>query len=194
MYAMTIQYGRFRLAGALGNGQRARKLGLCLAAFALLLSATSCRKRAEASSDPSPARPAADAIAEADTLYAGRAELTKIRQGLVSLRQAQATDSANYELAWRLAKFNYFLGAHSPDGAEREKAFREGIEAGKLAVKLQDGKTDGHFWLGANYGGSAQISMLAGLAEIEDIKREMEKAVSEVLIIKEAEDIAGRGY
>src|SRR5262249_55785073 len=33
---------------------------------------------------------------------------------------------------------------------------------------------DGHFWLGANYGGVAEISTLAGLAEIEDIKREME--------------------
>jgi tetratricopeptide (TPR) repeat protein len=32
----------------------------------------------------------------------------------------------------------------------------------------------GIFWLGANYGGNAEISTLAGLAEIEDIKREMD--------------------
>ena len=30
------------------------------------------------------------------------------------------------------------------------------------------------FWLGANYGGNAQLSMLAGLAEVDDIKSEME--------------------
>ena len=98
-------------------------------------------------------RPAAEAIAEAEQLYAGRADLVKVRQGIVALRQAQAEDQANYELAWRLAKFNYYLGAHSPDSTERDKAFHDGIEAGKLAVKLQDGKPDGHFWLGANYGG-----------------------------------------
>jgi tetratricopeptide (TPR) repeat protein len=66
------------------------------------------------------------------------------------------------------------LGAHSPEPVEQDKAFREGIEAGKLAVQLQDGKPDGHFWLGANYGGSAQRSALAGLSEVDDIKREME--------------------
>ncbi len=55
-------------------------------------------------------RPAGEAIAEADQLYAGRADLVKVRRGVVALRQAQAEDQANYELAWRLAKFNYYLG------------------------------------------------------------------------------------
>jgi tetratricopeptide (TPR) repeat protein len=119
-------------------------------------------------------RPAAEAIAEAEGLYTGRADLVKVRQGIVVLRQAQAEDQANYDLAWRLAKFNYYLGAHSPNTGERDKAFHDGIEAGKLAVQLQDGKPDGHFWLGANYGGSAKESMLAGLTEFDDIKREME--------------------
>ena len=157
--------------------RNAGNVGVCLAALSLLFSATSCRKEAPASADNSPSRPAADVIAEVDTLYAGRANLTKVRQGLIALRHAQATEGGNYDLAWRLAKFDYYLGSHSPDDAERAKAFREGIEAGKLAVKLQNGKTDGHFWLGANYGGNAQISTLSGLAEIEDIKREMETVI-----------------
>lgn len=122
-------------------------------------------------------RPSAEAIAEAEQLYAGRADLVKIRQGIVVLRQAQAEDQANYELAWRLAKFNYYLGAHSPDSTEQDRAFHDGIEGGKLAVKLQDGKPDGHFWLGANYGGNAKISVLAGLSEFDDIKGEMETVI-----------------
>jgi predicted Zn-dependent protease len=44
-------------------------------------------------------------------------------------------------------------------------------------VELQDGKPDGHFWLGANYGGSAEDSLLAGLSEIDDIKHEMETVI-----------------
>jgi tetratricopeptide (TPR) repeat protein len=156
------------------NRQNARNVGLCLAAVSLLFAGTSCRKEATASSDNSPARPTADVITEVDTLYAGRDDLTKVRQGLIALRHSQATEAGNYDLAWRLAKFNYYLGSHTTDATERDKAFRDGIEAGKLAVKLQDNKPDGHFWLGANYGGSAQVSTLSGLSEIEDIKHEME--------------------
>lgn len=113
-------------------------------------------------------------IADADQLYGQRADLVKVRQAIVVLRQGQAGDPSNYDLAWRLAKFNYYLGAHSDNSAEQDRAFREGLDAGQLAVKLQDGKPEGHFWLGANYGGRAQISTLSGLSELEDIKREME--------------------
>lgn len=154
-------------------GGNARKSGLLILSLSLSISVAACQKAGPSAGDRV-ARPAADAIAEADQLYAGRKDLTKVRQGLVALRQAQADDAANYELAWRLAKFNYHVGAHSPNSNEQEKSFQEGIEAGKLAVRLQDGKPEGHFWLGANYGGRAQISTLSGYSSIDDIKREME--------------------
>jgi tetratricopeptide (TPR) repeat protein len=115
-------------------------------------------------------------MAEADQLYAGREDLGKVRQGLVALRQAQG-DQESYDCAWRLAKFNYYLGAHSPDSSEQDKAFQDGIAAGKLAVKLQDGKPEGHFWLGANYGGSAKASVLSGLSDFDNVKREMETVI-----------------
>lgn len=157
--------------------QNAGNVGLCLAALSLLFSVTSCRKEAAAPDDESPSRPAADVIAEADALYVGRGELTKVRQGLIALRHSQATEAGNYELAWRLAKFAYYLGSHTPDDTERDKAFREGIDAGKLAVKLQDGKPDGHFWLGANYGGSCKASTFPAPSQIAEIKSEMETVI-----------------
>ena len=174
VYVMTIQYGRFRWDVTRHITQNAGNVALCLAALSLLISVTSCRKEAAASRDTSPARPTADVISEADALYASRGDLIKVRQGLIALRHSQATEAGNYDLAWRLAKFDYYLASHTSDDTERDKAFREGIEAGKLAVKLQDGKPDGHFWLGANYGGSAKVSMLTGLSEIDEIKHEME--------------------
>jgi len=139
--------------------------------------AISCRRAATATPDPVAKRPVAEAISDADRLYAGRQDLVSVRQGIVTLRQAQAEDLANYDLAWRLAKFNYYLGAHSPDTDERDKAFHDGIEAGNSAVKLQDGKAEGHFWLGANYGGSAKTSILSGLSDFNDIRREMETVI-----------------
>lgn len=156
------------------SSRKGRKWGLLLAALSLLVPAAACRKPKLEARIPSTTKGAAEAIVEADQLYAGRSDLTKVRVGLVALRQAQADDSTNYELAWRLSKFNYYLAAHSSDSSETEKSFRDGIEAGKLAVQLQGGKPDGHFWLGANYGGNAKLSVLAGLSDFEDIRREME--------------------
>src|SRR5262252_10029853 len=150
------------------------KVSVVGACATLVLVGISCRKAATATGDHAAMRPVAEAITEADRLYAERADLVKVRQAIVSVRQAQADNPSNYELAWRLAKFNYYLGAHSTNSTEQDKAFREGVEAGKFAVQLQDAKPEGHFWLGANYGGRAQISTLSGLAELEDIKREME--------------------
>jgi tetratricopeptide (TPR) repeat protein len=151
-----------------------RNFGLLVVAVLLWIFTGGCGKPAFEAKTAGPSKPAAEAIAEADQLYAGRSDLGKVREGIVSLRQAQADDSTNYDLAWRLAKFNYYLAAHTPESSEQEKAFRDGIAAGKLAVQLQDGKPDGHFWLGANYGGNAKQSVLAGLSDFEDIKREME--------------------
>jgi hypothetical protein len=151
------------------------KLAVFGFALALAVGLLGCSKAAEqAVSAPSNGRSAAESIAEADKLYAQRADVMKVRQGLIALRQAAAGHATNYELAWRVAQYNYYLGSHTSDETEQEKAFHDGIEAGKLAVKLNNDRPEGHFWLGANYGGNAEISTLAGLAEIEDIKREME--------------------
>ena len=150
------------------------KAGAFLAVLALGFGAISCGKATSETTDRAAIRPAGEAVAAADRLYAQRADLVKVRQAIVAVRQAQADDSTNYELAWRMAKYNYYLGAHTPESTEKTKAFHDGIEAGKLAVRVQSDKPDGHFWLGANYGGNAQLSMLGGLAEVEDIKNEME--------------------
>ena len=156
---------------------KCRNIELFLVVLLLPILACACRKAVSEAEVRGTGRPAADAIAEADQLYVGRSDLVKVRQALVALRQSQADDPTNYELAWRLAKFDYYLGAHTSEPTEREKAFHDGIAAGKLAVRLQNGKPEGHFWLGANYGGYAKLSVLAGLSDFEDIKQEMETVI-----------------
>jgi predicted Zn-dependent protease len=89
------------------------------------------------------------------------------------LRQARTADPNSYDALWRLAKFNYYLAIHT-EGDEQDKAFREGIDAGKAAVALQGNKPEGHFWLGANYGGSLEEGAIFGLATVEDVRNEMQ--------------------
>ena len=120
---------------------------------------------------------AADLVSQADKLYAERADLAKTREGIGLLRRATALDTGSYEAAWRLSRFDYFLGDHTKDKSERDRAFNEGVEAGRRAVKLQDTKPEGHFWLGANLGGRAENSTLSGLTSVDEIRTEMERVI-----------------
>ena len=117
---------------------------------------------------------AADKIAEAEPLYEGREDMTKARLAVTALRQAHAADYGNYEAAWKLARAAFYVGDRTDNDTERDDMFREGTDAGKAAVQLQPNKPEGHFWLGANYGGSAAHSTLSNLSSFQDIKGEME--------------------
>lgn len=150
---------------------------LLLAIACVSLQGICCKSKAKVEAPETPPQTSAQAVAQADQLYARREDLMHVREGIVTLRQARLAEPGNYEVAWRIAKFNYYLGTHTDNDDERNKAFREGIEAGQTAVKLQDGKPEGHFWLGATYGGTAQASTLAGLAAVGDIRKEMERVI-----------------
>ncbi|HEX7332596.1 MAG TPA: TRAP transporter TatT component family protein [Pyrinomonadaceae bacterium] len=126
------------------------------------------------STGSSDAKVAAEKIAEAEPLYEGRDDMTKARTAVSVLRQAHAADYGNYEAAWKLARAAFFVGDRTDSDKERDDMFREGTVAGKAAVQLQPNKPEGHFWLGANYGGTAAHSTLANLSSFQDIKGEME--------------------
>src|SRR4029453_14316568 len=81
----------------------------------------------------------------------------------------------NYDAAWKLARATFYVGDNTNNDDEAEDMFRAGIASAKAAVKLQGGRPEGHFWLGANYGGDAERSTLAGLAAVQDIRNEMER-------------------
>lgn len=126
--------------------------------------------------DSGDANMAAARIAESDQLYTQRADLAKARVAVAALRQAVTADYGNYEAAWKLARAAFYVGDHTR-GDEADEMFRTGVEAGKAAVKLQNDKPEGHFWLGANYGGEASRSTLASLSSVQDIKNEMETVI-----------------
>ncbi len=147
---------------------------VCSILVGLLLFATSCNDGPHLESVTTDTASAAEDIKNADQLYAQRADLNQLRKGIISLRQALTKDPGNYEAAWKLSKFNYYLATHTDDVKERDEAFREGVAGGKTAVQLQNEKPDGHFWLGANYGAAAEHSSISGLATVDDIRDEMQ--------------------
>jgi Tfp pilus assembly protein PilF len=159
------------------NRRKLQGLSALIGLFLVFIFSVSCGKTPPATSvDVGDAAAAKEQIAEADRLYAERADLAKAKHAVALLRQARTADYGSYEATWKLARAAYFVGSHTTD-RESDDSFREGIEAGKIAVQLDGGRPEGHFWLGANYGGSAEQSTLAGLATVEDIRREMEAVI-----------------
>lgn len=145
--------------------------------FLLTIGSIACQETGSApaaSVDAGDEKLSAQKVAEAEPLYEGREDLSRARVAVSALRQARTADYGNYEAAWKLARASYYVGDHTDDSRESDEMFRQGVEAGKAAVKLQPDKAEGHFWLGANYGGAAAHSTLASLANIQDIRREME--------------------
>ena len=120
------------------------------------------------------AKTATDKVAEAEPLYDGREDINKARLAVTALRQAHGADYGNYEAAWKLSRAAFYVADRTDNDTEQDNMFREGTEAGKAAVALQPNKPDGHFWLGANYGGRAEHSTLSNLSSFTDIKTEME--------------------
>lgn len=161
------------------NARKTESIPLILLLLMAAIAGLSCRSQSagtEKNLEPD-RNMASSKMAEAEQLYAQREDLSKARQGVALLREARTADYGSYEAAWKLARISYYLGSHTDNEREREQVFREGVEAGKTAVQLGGDKPEGHFWLGANYGGSAEQSTLAGLSSVEDIRREMEAVV-----------------
>ena len=159
------------------NREKLVSVLVTFATFSMVLTGVACDQAAPDAGpkiDHGDAKMAAERIAEADALYEGREDLQKARGAVVSLRQARTADYGNYEAAWKLARASFFVGDRTDNDSERDDLFREGTEAGKAAIQLQPDKPEGHFWLGANYGGSAAHSTIANLSSFQDIKREME--------------------
>ena len=146
----------------------------------MLLAAGGCNKEPQVAPntiDSGDEKIAVAKIAEGDRLYEGREDMAKARVAVAALRQAVTADYGNYDAAWKLSRASFYVGDHTDNDDEADDMFRTGIDAGKAAVKLQGGKPEGHFWLGANYGGDASRSTLASLATVQDIRTEMETVI-----------------
>jgi predicted negative regulator of RcsB-dependent stress response len=176
VYTTTIQF-MSRASDFFQNAPKFDGPSLAVGAVLCLVSLSGCHRTPPVTTqgvDVGDAKAASAKIEDADKLWAGREDPDKVRQAVALLRQARIEDYGSFDAAWKLARADYYLGDHTQDDRERENSFREGVEAGREAIKLNDGKPEGHFWLGANYGGSAKYSTLAGLSSVEDIRKEME--------------------
>lgn len=151
---------------------------LCIIFVMLFLSACASRDDYEETETKKETVPAAELIKQADNLYEKRDNLDNLRQGVGLLQRARNAEPKNYEANWKLARFNYYLGSHTEDDKESEKAFKQGVSAGQTASSISPEKPDGYFWTGANIGGRARKHPLTdGATSVNEIKEQMNKVI-----------------
>jgi tetratricopeptide (TPR) repeat protein len=147
----------------------------------IFLALPACAPHSEAESEKrveTAATAAANLIKQADELYRRREDLSKLREAIAVLKRARSAATENYEINWRLAQANYFLGKHSEDAKEIDKAFADGINFARVAARQNPSKPEGHFWLAACLGGEAEKSPYTkGITAMGEIREEMRKVI-----------------
>jgi len=111
---------------------------------------------------------------EADRLFAYGADHAQERQALEILERAITATPSDYQLLWRAARSFYYTA----DGAaakDKLNYIQRGIEAGRRAVMENPDGIEGHFWLGANYGGYCrEKGGITAFRNVNKVRIEME--------------------
>jgi tetratricopeptide (TPR) repeat protein len=117
-------------------------------------------------------------LSQAGGLFKQREDVTKLRDAVDVLAKSRNWREPNFDVEWQYAKYSYFLGKQTKDEKEAQKIFGEGRDAGTTAARLEPGRPEGHFWLGANLGELARMDpMMTGIKSVGEIRSEMNKVL-----------------
>ena len=100
--------------------------------------------------------PTAQPANDPDALYRARTALTSAQRAAAIWADRLATDTRDFESAWKLARVQYWLGTNGLAEPHRRAALEAGIAAARQAVALDTHKPEGHFWIAANMGALAE--------------------------------------
>ncbi len=140
----------------------------------------SCASRVETEAAVAEIDPAvlAKGLSDSENLFKQRADVDKLREAVDILKKLRNPDRRNYEVEWKFAKYNYFLGKQIGVESESEDVFETGRDAGRIASRIEPERPDGYFWYAANLGELAQQSPITvGLKSVDDIRAAMNKVI-----------------
>ena len=140
----------------------------------------SCASQTEMTEPATPvnANLIAENIAQTDKQCRRHEDLANLRQCVELLAQARNPDDRNFEVEWKYAKYNYFLGEQIENDKESAKYLEDGENAGQIASRIEPDKPEGYFWYAANLGEQARRSPLTkGLTSVDDIRAAMNKVI-----------------
>lgn len=121
----------------------------------------------------------ATALKESAAFYDKRGENENARKAVKTLGAARNMDSRNFRVEWTFAQYSYFLGSRPEvDDAEAEKILSKGLEAARIAKRMEPEKPDGYFWYAAILGEQSKRSpVTVGVASIGKIREAMNRVI-----------------
>lgn len=121
---------------------------------------------------------AEDLISQGDKLFAEMKDMAAAKEAHDKYQEVLRKTENKYEAYWKLARIQYYIGAHTESKKEKKTIFAQGIYYANKAVALEPEKPDGYYWLGVNQGvyGEAK-GVLKSLSLVKPIKRSMNKVI-----------------
>jgi len=145
----------------------------------LLSSCASVGSADDEFANPKPEIVPSEALPKAESLYAQRKDLEKVREAIKLLEKARDPEKRNFEVEWKFAQYSYFLGSReSVDETEAEKVLKRGLSAANIAKRMEPDKPDGYFWYAAILGNQAKRSpVTVGVVSVKKIRAAMNKVI-----------------
>jgi tetratricopeptide (TPR) repeat protein len=126
-----------------------------------------------------PAKPVEPVLAQAAELFKQRDDVQNLKQARALVAGVRQPDHRNYDVEWQFAKYSSFLGEKLTDDEQKQKAFEDGRDAGKIASRISPDRPEGYFWYGANLAELAKLSpVTVGYTSVDDIREAMNKVIS----------------
>ena len=121
----------------------------------------------------------AEALPIAESLYAQRKNLDKVREAVKLLEKARNPEKRDFDVEWKFAQYSYFLGSREGvDDDEAEKVLKRGLTGANIAKRIQPDKPDGHFWYAAILGAQSKRSpVTVGVVSVKKIKKAMNRVI-----------------
>jgi tetratricopeptide (TPR) repeat protein len=115
----------------------------------------------------------------AERLFAQRTDLDKLREAIRLVGAVRDPNKRDYDVEWTYARYSFFLGSHTDNDAEAEKAFTQGKDAAKIAANMNPDRPEGNFWYGANLGQLCKRSpVTVGIRNVDEVRDAMKKVIA----------------
>jgi len=119
------------------------------------------------------------ALEKGARLFTKRVDIANARKAVETLAKARDPEKRNFELEWKFARYNYFIGSRKEiDGTQAEKHLKSGFSAALIAKRLKPDRPEGHFWYGAILGEQSKRSpVIVGIPSVDKIREAMNTVI-----------------
>lgn len=121
---------------------------------------------------------AEELISQADSIYEEMTTMEQAQEARQLYQKATGIADNKYEAFWKLARIQYYIGAHTESNNDKKTIFSQAVYYTNKAVELEPEKPDAYYWRGVNNGKYGEAKgVLKSLSLVKPIKKDMNKVL-----------------